>query len=79
MVKKMEKRETKNTDEQEIEKGFILIMELIQKHPEIEPSLWVSCVWSILVAAYKHSGFSYEEFTKDVNKVKRHYKSWFNK
>jgi hypothetical protein len=75
----MERRSPKKTDKQQTEKAFQLIKECMANHPEIEPTLWAGAVWSILVHGYSASGVSYEQFTKEWDKLKHHYKSWFDK
>lgn len=75
----IERRKPKKTDQQQVEKGFLLIKQLMEKHPEIEPTLWAGSVWSVLVDGYNQSGMSYEQFTKEWNEVKHHYKGWFDK
>lgn len=74
----MEKREPKKTDQEEIEKAFQLLKSFMADHPEIEPTLWSGAFWSILVDGYSKSGVTYDEFTEEWDKLKLHYKSWFN-
>lgn len=75
----MEKREPKKTDQEQTERGFNLIMEIMSAHPEIEPTLWAGAVWSVLVNGYNQSGVTYDEFTRQWDEVKHHYKSRFDR
>ncbi len=75
----MERRPPKKTDQKQIQKGFDLIMQVMEKHPEIEPTLWAGAIWSVLVHGYNNSGMSYEQFTRAWEEVKHHYKPWFDK
>ncbi len=75
----MEKRESKNTDQNEIQKAFDLLKQCMIDHPEIETTLWAGAVWSVLVDGYNKSGISYEQFTREWDLVKHHYKDWFDK
>jgi len=74
----MEIRPSKQNDQEQIEKGFLLIKQCMQQHPEIEPTLWAGAIWSILADGYSSSGMSYEDFTKEWDQVKHFYKHWFD-
>jgi len=74
----MERRSPKATDQQQIEKCFQLLKKCIQQHPEIEPTLWAGAFWSILVEGYAASGVAYDEFTREWDEIKHHYKPWFD-
>ncbi len=70
-----ERRESKETDQQQTQKAYDLILDLIQKHSEIEPTLWIGAMFSVLANGYKNSNFSYDEFCQEINNVSKHYKS----
>lgn len=72
-------RPPKKTDQRQIEKAFNLLKEVMVEHPEIEPTLWASAFWSVLVEGYSTSGMSYKQFSLEWNEIKHHYKSWFDK
>lgn len=74
----MEKRCSKKTDQMNIEKAFNILINAMKSDPEIEPTLWAGAVWSVLVEGYINSGMSYELFCKEWDKIKIHYKSWWN-
>lgn len=74
----MKIRLSKNTDQEQIQKGFDLVKELMQQHPEIEITLWAGVMWSILSDGYVASGVDYDEFKQELDKVKNHYKHWFD-
>ncbi len=74
----MEKRPKKETDQEEVQKAFIILKECMELNPQIEPTLWAGAFWSILVDGYNSSGISYDEFTGEWDKLKQHYKSWFD-
>ena len=73
----METRFGKDSDQQEVEKAFQIIQETMQSHPEIEPTLWASALWSSLVVGYTKSGVSHDDFCLEWDQLKLHYKSWF--
>ncbi len=75
----MEKRPPKETDQLDVEMAFLLIKQLMEKHNDIEPTLWASAVWSILIDGYNQSGMTYEDFIYEVSDVIHHYKPWFDK
>ncbi len=75
----MERRPPKKTDQQQIEKAFNLLKNCMASHPEIEPTLWAGAVWSVLVDGYNSSGMSYEQFTREWDELKNHYKPWFDR
>ena len=70
-------RPPKDTDQENVEKGFQLILNLMNEHKEIEPTLWASAVASVLATGYLDEGFSYNEFSQEIDDIKEHYKSWF--
>ena len=73
----MEIRPSKESDQEVIERAFILLKDCMANHPEIEPTLWASAFWSVLVDGYAASGMSYENFTREWDELKHHYKHWF--
>lgn len=75
----MRKREPKETDQDQIEIAFRLLGIYMKNHTEIEPTLWLGAFWGILVHTYSEAGVSYEEFTKEWDKLKTFYKPWFDK
>jgi len=74
----MERRPPKATDQEEIQKAFLILKECMQLNHQIEPTLWVGAFWSILVDGYNSCGVSYDEFTKEWDRFKHHYKPWFD-
>lgn len=75
----MERRPPKESDQEQVQVGFQLVMDLMSKNEQIEPTLWASVMWSILVHGYNHSGMTYEQFTREWDQLKYHYKPWFDK
>jgi len=73
----LEKRVPKEKDQEQIEIAYELIRNLMQQHPEIEPSLWAAAVWSVLVNGYKACGFNYKMFREETSKAVKHYEQWF--
>jgi hypothetical protein len=77
--KRMKRRPSKKTDQEQIERGCNLLKKFIAEHPEIEPTLWAGAFCSILLSAYNASGMPYDLFVKEWDKIKHHYKPWFDK
>ncbi len=75
----MKTRKPKKSDQNQVQKGFQLIMDMMADHPEIEPTLWAGAIWSVLVNGYNNSGMTYEQFTREWDEIKHHYKDWFDK
>jgi hypothetical protein len=73
-----EPRPPKPDDQKNIEYAFNLLKNYMAEYPEIEPTLWAAAFWSILVDGYNASGTSYEEFTEEWDRLKHHYKHWFD-
>lgn len=70
-------RKRKKTDNENIEKGMLLLQNLILTSG-IEQTLWASALMSTIVNGYKNCGFSYEQFCEEMERVKDHYKSLFD-
>lgn len=66
-------------DQDETEKAYQMVMQLMNDHPEIESTLWCGAIWSVLVNGYEQCDYSYEEFCNEVKRISVHYKSWFDK
>lgn len=64
-------------DQEKVEKAYQLIMDVMDKNKEIEPTLWCGAVWSVLVNGYQQDEFSYEDFRKEAAKVVKHYEHWW--
>jgi hypothetical protein len=71
-------RSPKNTDQEDVEKAFNILKDILNSHPRIEPTLWASAFWSCLVDGYNNSGFTYEQFCLEWENVKDNYKGWFD-
>jgi hypothetical protein len=74
----MERRPIKETDQEVVQRAYNLLKGYMAQHPEIEPTLWAAAFWSVLVDGYSSSGMSYEKFTEEWDRVKHHYKPWFD-
>lgn len=57
-------------------KAYGLVMELMDKHSEIERSLWIGAFYSLIASAYKNSGVTYEQLMFEMNEVGDKYKNW---
>jgi len=77
-IRNMERRPPKPTDNEEIETAYNLLKNCMLDHPEIEPTLWASAFWSVLVDGYSASGMSYQYFTEEWDRIKHHYQTWFD-
>lgn len=67
----------KTNDQEETDKAFDYIQTLVKSHPEIEPSLWTGACFSSVAAAFANNNIPYEFFVNEVDRMKIHYKSWF--
>ena len=75
----MQRRPSKETDQEQTQKAFLILKECMELNPQIESTLWAGAFWSILVDGYNRSGMSYEEFTDEWEKIKYYYAEWFDK
>jgi hypothetical protein len=71
-------RDPLKTDQDDTEKAYLLILKLMNDHKEIESTLWCGAVWSVLINGYISCDFSYEQFLKEVQKLVKHYKHWWD-
>ena len=74
---KMKIRPHKESDHDETKKAFDILIKTGKDHPEIEATLWVGALWSLLVTIYEKSGMPYDLFCKELEKIKECYKDWF--
>lgn len=70
-------RDPKPDDQEQAERAFQLLKALCRENQEIEGNIWIGGFWSILVDAYRDSGFSYEQFKQEMQAVLRNYKNWW--
>lgn len=70
----MEKRRKKDTDQEESQKAVLILLDAIQNHPEMEPTLWASACFTLLVDGFLKSGIPYEGFCRELEGVKAFYK-----
>ncbi len=75
----MKKRKPKKSDQEQVEKAFDLLYNIVQENPHIEPTLWASAMWSCLVNVYINSGTPHKEFCEETEKIKEHYKNRWDK
>lgn len=74
---KRKKRKPLPTDDVFVDYGVEILSDFIEKHDEIESTLWASVLWSRLVMGYQQCGWTFEQFCEEIEKVKEHYKSWW--
>lgn len=74
----MNKRIPKSTDQQNSEKTFDMLCDLVKLNPEIEGCIWMSAFFTCIVQTFVKSGFSYEDFCEDMKGSMEKYKSWFD-
>ena len=67
------RREHLDTDQENIDKAINNIIIAISCNKEIEPALWASAMWSLLVNNYSKS-VTYEEFQCEMKNLVEHYK-----
>ncbi len=73
----MKIRPAKESDQEEAQKAFDILIDAAKKHPEIEVNVWISALWSHLVNTYIKSGMPYDLFCEELDEVKENYKDWF--
>lgn len=74
----MEKRPPKEDDQQMSARAYDFLLEIINAHPEIDPTLWYGALVSCIVNGFINADHSYEVFCEEWDNAKRHYKSWFD-
>lgn len=68
-------REKKESDQQNAEKAYQLLLGLIEDHQhEIEPALWVGTMIGALAENYEKSDIPFEFFRQEINNALEHYK-----
>lgn len=70
-------RKTKITDQSEVTKACKILNDEVDKHPEIEPALWVSACFSLIATCYITNGHSYDNFCSELEGVRKCYKTWW--
>jgi len=75
---KLERRTSKDDDQDKIDRAVELIYELMGLNKQIEPTLWAGAVISVLVMGYKNSGSSYKHFRREMSDALDHYADWWD-
>ncbi len=70
-------RPKKETDQQEIEKAYFILEDLVKEHPEIEITLWYSAFWSCIAQGAINSEYTYKDFCEMVGDMVNHAQRWF--
>lgn len=71
----MKFRKGKASDQDNVEKAFILLLDLIENNQkEIEPTLWVGAMICALAQSFKDGDIPFEQFKKEMNLAIEHYK-----
>ncbi len=73
------KRTPLSTDQDEIQRAYLMLKDFMGQNSGIETSLWASAFWSILANGYINYGFSYDEFRNELIRILEHSKQWFEK
>lgn len=73
----VEKRPGKETDQDETEKAYQILIKAMQDHPEIEKTLWAGACWTALVNGYLQCDIPLKQFRSDWKSAMDHYaKLW---
>jgi len=75
----MRKRRPKKTDQENTEKAYLLLIELAEKNPQIETSLWMGALISAFVDMHMRTKNPYQNFCLTLEQIKEHYKDWWDK
>lgn len=73
----MEKRPAKKDDQENTERAYEILTETVNLNSDIERTLWVGAMISLLIEGFINSGISYEAFCAEWDRIKTHYKPWW--
>jgi ABC-type transport system involved in Fe-S cluster assembly fused permease/ATPase subunit len=68
------KREVKEWDQDQAMFAANLLKELIECNQDIEGSIWIAAFMFVISTSLHGTGFSYEEFQEEINRMSAHYK-----
>ena len=74
----MKKRTPKSNDQENTRKAYEILVEVVELNCEIERSLWVGAMLSFVIEGFIHSELSSKEFCSEWDRIKKHYKPWFD-
>jgi hypothetical protein len=74
----IKKRPAKDDDQDKAQKAFEMLNEYLAGHSEIEACVWVAALLGHAVDRFQDSGLTYEEFCTEMDRIKRHYKTWWD-
>ncbi len=68
-------REPKEDDQENIQKAYELLMDLIEQNErDIEAALWVGAMICALAENYEKSGISFQQFKTEISQCVEYYK-----
>lgn len=74
----IEKREKKENDNEQIDKAFAILSQLISQHPEIEGTIWICAMVDHVASSFKVSKGSHDDFKNEMEKSVLGYKKYWN-
>jgi hypothetical protein len=72
------KRIPLESDIDNVERGYEILLDFIENNKEIETTLWCTIFWIAITKGYRNSGFSYEEFLDEITIASSHFKKGWN-
>ena len=66
-------------DQGNAEKARNLLLELIELNSHVEDGFWIAAMWQLIVEAFKNSNLNYNQFCKEMDSIKNHYRDFFEK
>ena len=79
-MSRLKRRTPKDDDQKQTDKIYRLLLDLQEKHPRFEPSLWCGALFSAIVSMYINSGATPDEFERSIREITNHYKEkWMKK
>jgi len=74
----MRKRAAKPDDQKNTGKAYEILVEVVELNCEIERPLWLGAMVTLAIEGFINSGLTYEEFCSEWDRIKKHYKPWFD-
>ena len=68
------RREPKESDREDVMRVIDLVYEVLKDNKHLDGSLWISAFQSIAAQSMHNTGFTYEEYCHEMDRIKKGYK-----
>lgn len=74
----MKCRTPKKEDQEKADKAFLLLKQSAMENDDIDMNQWIGACFSLIVDRFIDAGLDFNQFSQELDEIRKHYKPWFD-